>query len=219
MWSKYKILSRVLLVVVCAVIIVYFMPHQHTFTYDYSVGKPWKYSQIIAEYDFPIYKSDAQLEAERDSVLQNLKPFFNFDASVGELQVNNFKRDTGTNITLVLSYRERVELSRLLAEVYARGVISQHDYDLVVDSVKAVSVVSDGVAQVRPVAGLLSPRLAYEFIVKKADSLHLSKEIVGRSSLNNYIAPNLIYDVKRTASVRRDALSNIAPSHGLVLAV
>ena len=216
MLSRYKILTRVLLLVVCAAIIVYFMPHEHTFTYDYSVGKPWKYSQIIAEYDFPIYKSDAQLEAERDSVLLNLKPFFNLDDSIGTLQVNNFKRDTGTDMTMVLNYRERVELSRLLTQVYARGITSQHDYDLVVDSVKAVSVVSGGVAQVRSVTAMLSPRMAYEYIVRKADSLHLSKETVGRSNLNNYIAPNLIYDAERTASVRKDALSNIAPSHGLV---
>ena len=127
MLSRYKILTRVLLLVVCAAIIVYFMPHEHTFTYDYSVGKPWKYSQIIAEYDFPIYKSDAQLEAERDSVLLNLKPFFNLDDSIGKLQVNNFKRDTGSDMTMVLNYRERVELSRLLTQVYARGITSQHD--------------------------------------------------------------------------------------------
>ena len=216
MWSRYKLLSRILLVVVCAVIIVYFMPHEHNFTYDYAVGKPWKYSQIIAEYDFPIYKSEAQLKTERDSVLRNLKPFFKHDSSVGELQVDNFKRDFSTNLSLLLNHKERLLLTRLLASAYDRGITSQHDYSLVADSVKAISIVSGGAAQVKAVSTILSPRLAYEMIVHKADSLHLSKEVVARCNLNNYIAPNLVYDSERTALVRKEALSNIVPSHGLV---
>ena len=209
-------LSRFLLVVICSAIIVYFMPHEHNFTYDYAVGKPWKYSQIIAEYDFPIYKSEAQLKAERDSVLRNLKPFFKHDSSVGELQVDNFKRDFSTNLSLVLNHKERLLLTRLLASAYDRGITSQHDYSLVIDSVKAISIVSGGAAQVKAVSTMLSPRLAYEMIVRKADSLHLSKEVVARCNLNNYIAPNLVYDSERTALVRKEALSNIVPSHGLV---
>ena len=216
MWSRYKLLSRILLVVVCSAIIVYFMPHEHNFTYDYAVGKPWKYSQIIAEYDFPIYKSEAQLKAERDSVLRNLKPFFKHDSSVGELQVDNFKRDFSTNLSLVLNHKERLLLARLLASAYDSGITSQHDYSLVIDSVKAISIVSGGAAQVKAVSTILSPRLAYEMIVRKADSLHLSKEVVARCNLNNYIAPNLVYDSERTALVRKEALSNIVPSHGLV---
>ncbi|MBQ7742982.1 MAG: HDIG domain-containing protein [Bacteroidaceae bacterium] len=216
MWSRYKLLSRFLLVVICSAIIVYFMPHEHNFTYDYAVGKPWKYSQIIAEYDFPIYKSEAQLKAERDSVLRNLKPFFKHDSSVGELQVDNFKRDFSTNLSLVLNHKERLLLTRLLASAYDRGITSQHDYSLVIDSVKAISIVSGGAAQVKAVSTILSPRLAYEMIVRKADSLHLSKEVVARCNINNYIAPNLIYDSERTALVRKEALSNIVPSHGLV---
>lgn len=216
MWNRYKLLSRFLLVVVCAAIIVYFMPHEHNFTYDYAVGKPWKYSQIIAEYDFPIYKSEAQLQAERDSVLHNLKPFFKHDSTVGELQVDNFKRDFSTNLSLLLNHKERLFLTRLLASAYDRGITSQHDYSLVVDSVKAISIVSGGAAQVKAVSAILSPRMAYEMIVRKADSLHLSKEVVARCNLNNYIAPNLVYDSERTALVRKEALSNIVPSHGLV---
>lgn len=204
------------MVLACAAIIVYFMPHEHTFTYDYAVGKPWKYSQLIAEYDFPIYKSEVQMKQERDSVVHNLKPFFNYDSSVGELQLHNFRHDFGSTIALMVNHRERIGLGKLLEEVYARGVTSQHDYALVADSVQNISIVSGGSAQVTPVATVLSPRMAYEYITKKADSLHLSKEVVARCNINNYIAPNLVYDTERNNLARKEALSNIAPSHGLV---
>ena len=216
MLGKYRIFGRILTVVVSAAIIVYFMPHERTFTYDYSIGKPWKYSQIIAEYDFPIYKSEEQLKEERDSVLRRLKPFFNHEASVGELQLDNFKQDAAKNSAFLSAYKDYLGVARLLAEVYDKGIASQHDYSLVADSVKALSIVSGGSAQVKPVATILSPRMAYEYIVKKADSLHLSKEVVARCNVNDYISPNLVYDTERTASVRREALSNIAPSYGMV---
>lgn len=218
MWSKYKILSRVLLVVVCAVIIVYFMPHEHTFTYDYSVGKPWKYSKIVAEYDFPIYKTEQQLKNERDSVLRSLKPFFNYTESVGELQLHNFKTDFSTKLALLVNVRERTQLARLLAEVYARGIASQSEYGMVADSVDNVSIIIKGAsAQVRSVKHIYSPRTAYEFIMSAVDSLHLSKEAVARCNINNYITPNLVYDSRRTEQMRKEMLDNIAQSHGLVL--
>lgn len=205
-----------MLVLVCAAIIVYFMPHEHTFTYDYSVGKPWKYSQLIAEYDFPIYKSDGQMASERDSVLRQLRPFFSHEKSVENLQVNNLKHDFAKMSSSQLGARERAELPRLLEDAYARGIVSQHDHAIVADSATEVSIISGGSAQLRPVAMLLSPRMAYQHIVRKADSLHLSHEAVARLNINDYITPNLLYDAQRTALSRQEALSNIAPSTGMV---
>lgn len=216
MWTKYGILSRVVLLLITAVIIVYFMPHEHNFTYDYSVGKPWKYSQLIAEYDFPIYKTEEQLQEERDSVLRDLKPFFLFDESVGDLQCSNFKSDLTSEKNPVLAITMRKVLPQLLAEVYEHGIVSQGDYDAVVSTSSAVSVVTGATAVPAPAKNVMSPRKAYEYIIRRIDSLHLPKDLAARSNINNYITPNLIYDNERTESMRKDMLSNVAPSRGMV---
>ena len=213
---RYIKLVRLALVIVTAMVIVWFMPHEHTFTYDYAVGKPWKYQQIIAEYDFPIYKSQQQLEEERDSVIRNLKPFFNLNKETARLQVHNLRTDLSSAQSPLKGTTEARVLPRLLEEVYKEGVVSQNEYFRVADSVKAVSIISGATAQVRPIEKILSQRMAYEHIRKAADSLGLKKELVAQSNLYNYIIPNLVYDRQRSLAKRTEALGNILPSRGMV---
>lgn len=216
MWRKYKMFVCGLLLVVTGAIIVYFMPHEHGFSYDYSEGKPWKYSQLIAEFNFPIYKSEARLEQERDSVLRNLRPFFNLDESVGRLQIRNFAIDLARRDGVVRKDVAKTQISKLLAEVYDRGITSQESYSNVVDSVENVCVVKRETAVSLAANTLLSPRMAYEYIVRKADSLRLPKELLDDSKVADYIVPNLMFDINRTESIRRDMLANISQCHGMV---
>ena len=48
-------------------LLVWFLPHDR-FKYRYEEGRPWPYSQIISEFEFPILKSEEQLANERDSI-------------------------------------------------------------------------------------------------------------------------------------------------------
>lgn len=213
---RYSGLMRIALLIVTAVVIVWFMPHEHTFTYDYAVGKPWKYQQIIAEYDFPIYKSAQQLEQERDSVLRNLKPFFNLNRETARLQVRSLRMDLAASESGLRGTKEAHVLPRLLEEVYDEGVVSQNEYFLVADSVKAISIIFGATAQIKPVSKIFSQRQAYEFILKAADSLGLKKDLVAQSNINNYIVPNLLYDKQRSQAKRSEALGNVSPSRGMV---
>lgn len=41
-----------------------------------EVGKPWPYDKLTAEFDFPIYKTDARLEQEKEDLLASLTPCY-----------------------------------------------------------------------------------------------------------------------------------------------
>ena len=56
-------------VVTATLVLLYFIPRESTFGYVYEQGKPWRYPQLIASYDFVINKSEAEVSRERDSVL------------------------------------------------------------------------------------------------------------------------------------------------------
>ena len=51
-------------VVLAAVIVLMFPRYNNSFRYHYEIGKPWGYSTLTADFDFPIYKTDEQLEKE-----------------------------------------------------------------------------------------------------------------------------------------------------------
>lgn len=215
MLDKKNITLRVLLLLAVAMLIVYFMPREKHFTYNYSIGTPWKYSRIIAEYDFPIYKSEEKVHAEYDSIIRHMHPLFDHNESVSQVQVAKLK----TKIAESGNTAGASILVKLLNDVYDKGVVSEHDYNRVSDSVLNISVVYDkGVsAQVISVSSLYSPRTAYEYIVHSMDSLQLSREWLANNDLNLYITPNLMMNEERTNSLRNDALKHLSSSSGMVM--
>ncbi len=216
MWKNNKIFLCVALHLIASVVIVYFMPHEHSFSYDYSEGKPWKYSQLIAEYNFPIYKSEAQLKQERDSVLRKVSPFFNFEKETAQLQLNKFNADmTGRPVTPIRPVA-KIGLTKLLTEVYDRGIVSQDDYNSAVAMAERISVVNNSAASSVEASMVFSPRMAYAYIARKVDSLNLPKEILDYGKVTDYLVPNLVYDKVRTESVKKEVLSNVAQCRGMV---
>ena len=197
-------------------VIVYFMPHEHGFSYDYSEGKPWKYTQLIAEYNFPIYKSDSQLRHERDSVLRKVKPFFNIDEEMERSQLHKFITELNGKADVPDRHLVRAYVPKLLVEVYGRGIVSQASYNAVVEGAEEISVVSNSVAVSEDARLVFSPRMAYEYIARRVDSLGLPREILDEGGVSNYVMPNLLYDKDRTESVRRDFLANVSQCHGMI---
>ena len=73
--SSYKdILYKSIVYLASVVLIVSFMPSDGKFNYQFDKGKPWRYGQLVATFDFPIYKDEASVKHEEDSVLKLFQP-------------------------------------------------------------------------------------------------------------------------------------------------
>ena len=65
-------------VVATVAVIVWFMPRDHQNSFKIEKGRPWIHADLKAPFDFPIYKSDAAVKAERDSMMGLYEPYFNY---------------------------------------------------------------------------------------------------------------------------------------------
>ena len=63
-------------------LIVYFLPRDGKFNYQFDINKPWKYGQLIATFDFPIYKEDAVVKREQDSLMAFFQPYYQLDKNI-----------------------------------------------------------------------------------------------------------------------------------------
>ena len=63
-------------------LIVYFLPRDGKFNYQFDINKPWKYGQLIATFDFPIYKDEAIVKREQDSLMALFQPYYELDKKV-----------------------------------------------------------------------------------------------------------------------------------------
>lgn len=88
-FSRRDILYKSLLFVATVTLIVYFLPRDGKFNYQFDINKPWKYGQLIATFDFPIYKEDAVVKREQDSLMAFFQPYYQLDKDIEKMQSPN----------------------------------------------------------------------------------------------------------------------------------
>ena len=174
------------------------------------------YGSFIAKFDFPIYKTDEAIRTERDSLLQQFQPYYQFDSSIEKKEIDRFKSDFKDGIPgLPANYITIV--SNKLHELYASGIMYTQEYNSIYkDSTSMVRLVSGKNAKSLPLDSIYSTMGAYEKFFRNAElaPYHI---ILQKCNLNDYIEPNLIYEKQRSESERNDLLSGIPLASGMVM--
>ena len=57
-------------------LLVFMMPRSPKFVYDYKKGGPWMYETLVAQFDFPIYKTNSQILAEKQAAASTVIPYY-----------------------------------------------------------------------------------------------------------------------------------------------
>ena len=215
---KFHINNRLNLLLVCVastLCLLLALPRDSKAGYDYEVGKPWNYAPLIADFEFPIYKSAEQLAAERDSALRTFYPYYNSHEAVAQQQVRNFAADRAAGHFAGVPDAYITYAMRTLQGVYAAGVISSESMSrLTASGTCGVRVVNGTNAVTRDLGTIFSPRTAYEHIM---DDEHYSRDLLSRLNLHKYLEANLVYDSIKTQQGKAELLSGISGSTGLVL--
>lgn len=215
---KFHINNWINLLLVCVastLCLLLALPRDSKAGYDYEVGKPWNYAPLIADFEFPIYKSAEQLAAERDSALRTFYPYYNSHEAVAQQQVRNFAADRAAGHFAGVPDAYITYAMRTLQGVYAAGVISSESMSrLTASGTCGVRVVNGTNAVTRDLGTIFSPRTAYEHIM---DDEHYSRDLLSRLNLHKYLEANLVYDSIKTQQGKAELLSGISGSTGLVL--
>ena len=209
------ILTRTILMIITVTIVVWSMPHDSSSYYFVEEGKPWKYADFTAPFDFPIYKSEAVIREERDSALSQYEPYYKYNQAVEQRMVQKFNKDYADGIPdLPASYMSII--SNRLQSLYQQGIIDQKEYTtLMVDTSSMIRIVNDKQASSVSVMEVYSPKVAYEQLFQDA-KLAPVRSILQKCNLNEYITPNLTYDNERSEASKNDLLAGIPLASGVV---
>ncbi len=210
-------LSITLLTMMAALaVVVYFLPRQAKVGYEYELGKPWHYAPLIASYDFPVYKTEAEMQAERDSVLKYFQPFFEKDAAVGERQAQALREAFYSGRFANVPAYYLPHLVELFQQVYQAGILSPEDYSSLKEhGTQNVRIVSGQSAARHSAATLYSTRSAYEYIMN-ADTAHYLREVLLRCNINEFLQPDLRSDTLKNRQQRADLIASVSPAGGMV---
>ena len=217
-FSFRDLLYKALIFAGTVTVIVYFLPRDGKFNYQFDIDKPWKYGQLMATFDFPIYKDDQVVKREQDSILARFQPYFQLDKTIEKDIIKKLRDDYQTDLRGVLPSTDYIRyLERKFSEVYRAGILSTESLaKLHKDSTSAIMIIDDKLANQQSADKLYSVKDAYNYILT-ADTLHYRPEILRQCSLNEYIFPNLTYDEQRTETAKKEILDNYSWANGIVL--
>lgn len=199
------------------VVLTLCLPSKNSISYNYEVGRPWHYEQLIAPFDFPIILSEAEVKAKEDSALATFTPYFLHHDSVEKHHIAQFENDfiAGKFPNIPASYH--THLVSLLSKVYESGIVSDQDLQYVgKEKWSNISVVSGNVATMRKKDELSTPRSAYQNVMSD-DNERYSREVLKTIDLSLYLAPNLVLDTAKTKEALEELRTTISRTGGAVL--
>ena len=98
--------------VAAVTLVTYFFPREGKFRYTFQEGKPWKYGLLTAPFDFPVYKDEAVIQQERDSIMLDFQPVFSHNESIEKKSVDDFEK--------ALSNYTEMSIRRLSARTWSK---------------------------------------------------------------------------------------------------
>lgn len=211
-----SVLSLSGFVLVSLLVIVWFLPRNNTPQMRYDVGKPWMYASLIAKFDFPVYKSDAVIQQEKDSLLAYFQPYYNYDKGMEKRQLGKLHADYPRGIPGLPAAQMRTLYDRL-HRLYQAGIISTPQYNSIAkDSVNMVRVIIGKRVQSMQIGCIYSTMKAYEQLLRD-NVLADYRMALQQANVVSYLQPNMTYDKNRTTTELNDLLGSVPLASGMVL--
>lgn len=235
---NYKHIFRGFLFVLSIALVNYFFPGK--FRYEYKVGSPWSYNTLLAPYNFPIYKSEDQLKQEKDSILNQFKPYFNYTDSIESINISKFNKhfnEKETEFINVIKEEERYfnetafinnnvtikgDLLSILNNIYRLGIIESIENIKGLENNSEIILLRNNIAEEIGINDLNSQKKAYEFIVdtvnKYIEQLKIENNRNFIKDLNpyDYIESNIFYDQKKSDYEWNELINDISITKGMV---
>lgn len=175
---------------------VFMLPRSPRFGYEYKKGEHWMYETLVAEFDFPILKTDQQLKEEKDSVKNARVPYFDMSTQAYDSAMARAYR---------LPYEGNEDLISLLQDsaldfIYSKGVFDSKDAEHYGVESECVLVLDENSEMRVPVQEVFTVASATEYLkdaciragVENVDSLW---QALGLKSL---IMPNVRFSQSMT---------------------
>lgn len=237
--SKRALTLRALFFTAAIALIMLCAPtHSGRFQYEFQKGREWAYEDLVAQFDFPIYKTDIELLNERNSILASYSAVFRLDPKPALEAEQGFRldferiwnaqvrqADYNHNVRSHLNeiYANYLNIGlQAIAHVYRCGIVD-NNADLDLTNRSTITVLHDDVAYDYDYSSLFNRRNAAKYIgdVIRQEATTASSELMSvwnAIDLSRYVSVNLLYDSHLTQKYKAELLANVTKTQGMVRA-
>lgn len=198
--------------------LVAILPTSPKFGYEYRRGSEWNYETLYAQFDFPILKTEEQIQEERSRSTSSVIPYYKYSEDV----VNKNLR-AAEALQLGKDAALKPAIVSAIRDIYAQGVVPDEgvklDRNATDISNEVLYVQKDKRATKMPVTEVYKQSDAKSKLIAEMGKTYKSynlDSIFKANSIYDLIVPNLVYDRQTTEVVHAESGTFISPTQGFV---
>ncbi|MGB0428904.1 MAG: HD family phosphohydrolase [Bacteroidia bacterium] len=212
---------RYIYIISTLLIIIALIPTNQKFKYDFELGKPWLYEDLLAPFSFPVLKSQQKLAEEKEGIMQDFEPYYEVVFEIEEKAIATGNQYLEENIG---EFGEEDKLnaykagaSKILKSIYAKGLIEldpQHSNN---DNIKRIQVIKNKVAKPSQINSYYTLKDIKPVVEQKVEALNLNNDLLA-NAVRFGLQPNIVYEAEISQEKLDEELNLISPNIGLVAA-
>jgi len=218
---KYSNYLRYLMIVASICVIVFTLPKQAKFRYEYDRGRIWAQKDLVSPYSFAILKTQPEIDSDRQAALRSVIPIYQLDDDVATQALEGYKNDfdikwhdAGLKEQQKQSYFNAGE--QLLKNIYSKGLLSLNAKYQQNQQNYAITVLDKNVATDKNTADMFTKDKAVAYCDQELSKRkNLDKTFV-LDLVQNRLQNNLRYDDKLTTRLEKEVLDGLSLTRGMV---
>ncbi|HTI58650.1 MAG TPA: HDIG domain-containing protein [Mucilaginibacter sp.] len=202
-------------------VIVFTLPKQAKFRYEYDRGRIWAQKDLVSPYSFAILKTQPEIDSDRQAALRSVTPIYQLDDEVAMQALEGYKNDfdikwhdAGLKEPQKQSYFNAGE--QLLKNIYSKGLLSLNAKYQQNQQNYAITVLDKNVATDKNTADMFTKDKAVAYCDQELSRRkNLDKTFV-LDLVQNRLQNNLRYDDKLTTRLEKEVLDGLSLTRGMV---
>ncbi|MFA6083210.1 HD family phosphohydrolase [Mucilaginibacter sp.] len=218
---KYALNVKYFMMLISIIVIVYALPKQAKFGYEYEKGRIWNQKDLISPYNFAILKTNQEIEADQKTALAGVTPIYQRNDDVSTQLIEGFKNDlevrwhtAGINDRLKARYLQTGQ--DLLKYVYNIGVLKLNDKYQQKGTNYPITVLNNNIASEKNTSDLFTREKAVAYCDEAIGKIQGLDKAFLLNLIQDRLQTNLTYDAKLTARMEQEVIENLSITRGMV---
>ncbi|MFD0794491.1 HD family phosphohydrolase [Mucilaginibacter litoreus] len=218
---KYALNVKFLMMLASVLLIVYTLPKQAKFGYEFEKGRVWNQKDLISPYNFAILKTNAEIEADKKAALATVTPVYQKNTEMAGQQQEGFKNDfeikwhnAGLNEHLKNIYLQTG--INILNAVYDKGILKLNPRYQLTGKDYGITILTNNVAVDKSTVDLFTIERAINYADATISKLPNLDKAFLLNLVQDRIQPNLSFDAKLTARLEKEVTDNLSITRGMV---
>lgn len=222
--NSHERVQRILLFVLAGILIVFLLPKEGKFKYEYQKGRPWSHEDLVAPFDFAIQKPKTEIDKETQEVKDHSKIYLRLDESARDKVYQNFKTKLSSKLSPDSSQTKEMKRfnknlyagQTVLTTLYQTGIIRKSDELDGVGADRVIYLLKGNTATQVSLDQFFTVQTAYEKIMKELKPMRGVDDKVISKTLSEVLIQNITYDAEFTDRVLQEELNAISPTRGMI---